>query len=91
MQVTECAKTLQISGHVELSRRDLDDLSTDELTHDVLERLCAWPEAQRRSLEHPELVLQVLLLCCEFGAARKWARLHSASLLMLQVLRSIKL
>ncbi len=84
-QVTDCAKTLQVKGHVELAVRDLDDFGLDDLTHDVLESLCTWTAAQRKSLEKPELVLQVLLMCNEYPCARKWAAIHDASQIMLQV------
>ena len=74
-----------------MSMRDLDDFDTDELNHDILERLTKWTEVLHHSHEHPELVLQVLLKCHEYGCARQWAKIHKANRLMLQVTITIML
>ena len=86
VQITECAKTLQIKGPLELYGMDLDDFGSGELNHDALDSFSKWTEVLHHSREHPETVLQVLLKCHEYDYARKWAHIYKANQLMLQVM-----
>ncbi len=85
LQVTECAKNLQIKGPFQIEDQNLDDLDEIHLTHDLLENLCRWTEVVRQSHDNPELVLKVLLKSHEYSVARQWAVIYKAKPVLLQV------